>query len=164
MSMGSEVERKKGKLLMSAYLSRDIIQIKTSGINSIELDRGFKQTRRQRWKQPADAEAMSWAVSRNSCCRQLLRESARAHSQSSVHALPSFLVPAFSLPQQRPQSALPFSTSTACQSRIGAAPISVPPEVTLTFVDLPKTSKGTPRANAADVPTMAVDVSGPLGS
>ncbi|KMP01264.1 54S ribosomal protein L6 [Coccidioides immitis RMSCC 2394] len=94
---------------------------------------------------------MTWAVSR-SCYRQLLRESAR------VNSLPAFLIPAFSLPQ-RSQT---FSTSAATQSRIGSAPISVPPEVSLKFIDLPK-SGATTRVTAADTPAMAVEVSGPLG-
>lgn len=95
---------------------------------------------------------MTWTVSRQ-CYSQLLRESAR------VNSVPAFLIPAFSLPQ-RPQT---FSTSATRQSRIGAAPLSIPPEVSLNFINLPK-SKTVPRANAADIPILAVEVSGPLGS
>ncbi|EEP76399.1 hypothetical protein UREG_01248 [Uncinocarpus reesii 1704] len=94
---------------------------------------------------------MTWALSRI-YCRQLLRESARLNS------LPPFLVPAFSLPPKTQN----FSTSAASQSRIGAAPISVPPEVALKFIDLPK-SKATTRVTSVDVPVVAVEVSGPLG-
>lgn len=93
---------------------------------------------------------MSFSLSRR-LGSQLLRESARANS-----FLPAFLVPAFAT--NSPRS---FSTTAPRESRIGGAALSIPAEVSLKFIDLPK-PRGMVRAQ--DVPTTAVEVTGPLGS
>ncbi|KAK2734347.1 hypothetical protein FQN55_002803 [Onygenales sp. PD_40] len=95
---------------------------------------------------------MNWAASR-SCYRQLLREPLRTNS------LPAFLIPAFSLP---PQSRS-FSATSPSQSRIGSAALSIPSEVSLKFIDLPITKVPLP-GRGKDIPTTAVDVTGPLGT
>ncbi|KAI1979162.1 54S ribosomal protein L6 mitochondrial [Ophidiomyces ophidiicola] len=94
---------------------------------------------------------MSGSIARHSY-RRFLRETIRSSPP------PAFLIPAFSLPQQSQK----FSTSSSRESRIGAAPIAVPPEVSLKFVKLPK-SQSIAKSRAVDVPTMGVEVSGPLG-
>ncbi|EEH17386.2 hypothetical protein PABG_07382 [Paracoccidioides brasiliensis Pb03] len=96
---------------------------------------------------------MNWAMSR-SCYRQLLKESMR------TNYLPAFILPAFSLPHNNSKQ---FSTSTAAQSRIGAAPLSIPSEVSLNFIELPVAKNSTVRPGK-DIPTTAVEVTGPLGS
>ncbi|KAJ5627020.1 54S ribosomal protein L6 [Penicillium herquei] len=60
------------------------------------------------------------------CARQLLREPFQRRS------LPLFLTPAFS-----PSRVQCFSSTSPAQSRIGGAPISVPPEVSLSLIDAP---------------------------
>jgi large subunit ribosomal protein L6 len=92
---------------------------------------------------------MSCAASKR-CLTQLIRDPARSRS------LPTFLVPAFS----QPLRAQCFSTTSAAQSRVGGAPISVPPEVSLKFVDLPQTQV---RSRTKEIPKMAIEVKGPLG-
>ncbi len=74
----------------------------------------------------------------------------------SFRQIPSFLVP--SLANARCQRS--FSTTRTSQSRVGGATISVPPEVSLRFYDLPKSNV---RSRKTDLPTSAVDVVGPLG-
>ncbi|KAJ9224509.1 hypothetical protein DTO212C5_5086 [Paecilomyces variotii] len=93
---------------------------------------------------------MSCAVSR-SCFRQLMRDPLRNN------AVPSFLVPAFS----QPLRAQCFSTTSPAQSRVGGAPISIPPDVSLNFIDLPQAQ--TRGRSAKDIPKTAVQVKGPLG-
>ncbi|EGC49327.1 ribosomal protein L6 [Histoplasma capsulatum var. duboisii H88] len=88
-----------------------------------------------------------------SCYRQLLNDPVRSNS------LPAFLLPAFSLPLRRQ----PFSVSTPTQSRVGSAPLSVPSEVSLKFIALPKVKNITAR-QGKDNPTTAMEVTGPLGT
>ncbi|OQE22941.1 hypothetical protein PENSTE_c009G04274 [Penicillium steckii] len=83
------------------------------------------------------------------CARQLLREPFQRGS------LPLFLTPAFS-----PSRAQCFSTTAPAQSRVGGAAISVPPEVSFTLLDLPKTVN---RGHGKDVPTHAAHIKGPKG-
>ncbi|KAE8151384.1 ribosomal protein L6, alpha-beta domain-containing protein [Aspergillus avenaceus] len=85
-----------------------------------------------------------------SCFKQLSQSSLRQGS------LPVFLAPAFSYPQ-RTQS---FSTTSPTQSRVGGSSISVPPEVSLKFIDLPQVQV---RGRAKDIPKTAIEVKGPLG-
>ena len=73
--------------------------------------------------------------------RRLLKEAAKTQT------VPSFLVPAFSTPQQRH-----FTTAQPRRSRVGNAPIAVPSEVSLRFFDLPKTNA---RSRKLDTPTTA---------
>ncbi|KAI9370055.1 ribosomal protein L6, alpha-beta domain-containing protein [Aspergillus egyptiacus] len=53
-----------------------------------------------------------------------------------------------------------FSTTPRVQSRIGGAAVSVPPEVSLKFIDLPQVKA---RGNAQNEPKSAIVVKGPLG-
>ncbi|KAL2822839.1 ribosomal protein L6, alpha-beta domain-containing protein [Aspergillus cavernicola] len=84
-----------------------------------------------------------------SCIRQLARI-------SLVQRAPTPLTPGLF----RSQQTQCFSTTPRAQSRVGAASISVPPEVSLKFIDLPQT---TVRGNAKDLPKVSIEVSGPLG-
>jgi len=86
--------------------------------------------------------------------RQPLQRLFSEHSSS--RPIPSFLVPSLVCRSNRKA----FSTSRVSQSRIGGAAISVPPEVSLRFYDLPKSNI---RSRKTDVPTSAVEVVGPLG-
>ncbi|KEF51856.1 uncharacterized protein A1O9_12194 [Exophiala aquamarina CBS 119918] len=72
---------------------------------------------------------------------------------SRTREIPSFLLPSVS-------SLRSFSTSHARRSRIGREAITIPPEVTLRFFDLPK---GTGRSRNPDTPKSALEVTGPLG-
>jgi hypothetical protein len=85
-----------------------------------------------------------------SCLRQLTRNPLRQTS------LPIFLAPAYSHPL-RTQC---FSTTSPTQSRVGGAPISIPPEVSLKFIDLPQTQV---RGRSKEIPKTAIEVKGPLG-
>lgn len=82
---------------------------------------------------------------------------ALAPSTRSI-ALPSFLLPAFQVPQL---SARFLSSSPCSQSKIGSAPLSVPPEVTFDVVTPPKASgKKWSRVQ----PMSTVNIKGPLGT
>ncbi|ETN39319.1 uncharacterized protein HMPREF1541_05542 [Cyphellophora europaea CBS 101466] len=78
--------------------------------------------------------------------RRLLRQAAQTREISS------FLVPALS---QRS-----FSTSISRSSRIGKEPITIPPEVSLQFIELPRSNARTRKIDAA---TSVVAIKGPLG-
>ncbi|KAL4804363.1 ribosomal protein L6, alpha-beta domain-containing protein [Aspergillus unguis] len=82
------------------------------------------------------------------CLRQLARGSLRQRS------------PAFPAPLSRSQPTQFFSTTPRAQSRVGGAAISVPPEVSLKFIDLPQTEV---RGGSKDQPKTAIEVNGPLG-
>jgi hypothetical protein len=84
-----------------------------------------------------------------------LRRLARQASASS--SIPLFLLPC--LPKSH--QARSFSSNHASNSRIGGAAISVPPEVSLRFFELPKSNI---RSRKKDVPVSAVEVAGPLGT
>ncbi|OJJ45304.1 hypothetical protein ASPZODRAFT_152979 [Penicilliopsis zonata CBS 506.65] len=92
---------------------------------------------------------MSCSISR-SCLKQLTRDPLRGSS------LPVFLAPAFS----RPLRAQCFSSTSPAQSRIGGAPVSVPPEVSLQFINIrnPKV-----RGRGKEIPNTAIEIKGPLG-
>ncbi|KAJ5323120.1 hypothetical protein N7452_011409 [Penicillium brevicompactum] len=83
------------------------------------------------------------------CARQLFRESFQRGS------LPIFLAPAFS-----PSRTQCFSTTSPAQSRVGGAPISIPPEVSFKLIDLPETLI---RTRGKDVPKFAAEIEGPRG-
>jgi large subunit ribosomal protein L6 len=71
--------------------------------------------------------------------------------------LPAFLVPAFTRPAQSSQ----FSTSPRCRSKIGALPLTLPPDVTFTIIPASTTTtRG--RVGSSDTWTR-VEVDGPLG-
>ncbi|KAL5336664.1 ribosomal protein L6, alpha-beta domain-containing protein [Aspergillus crustosus] len=83
-----------------------------------------------------------------SCLRQLARGSLTKKASN------------FSSPLLRSQQTQPFSSTPRAQSRVGGAAISIPPEVSLKFIDLPQTEA---RGKANDQPKIAVEISGPLG-
>ncbi|PYH44126.1 mitochondrial 54S ribosomal protein uL6m [Aspergillus saccharolyticus JOP 1030-1] len=85
-----------------------------------------------------------------SCLRQFARGSLGAGAAAARSGA------AFALPL-RTQS---FSTTSPTQSRKGGAPITVPPEVSLKFIDLPVVAA---RGNAQEAPKVAIEVKGPLG-
>ncbi|RAH40830.1 mitochondrial 54S ribosomal protein uL6m [Aspergillus brunneoviolaceus CBS 621.78] len=85
-----------------------------------------------------------------SCLRQFARSSLRTGAASARPAS------AFALPLRTQ----PFSTTSPTQSRKGSAPITIPPEVSLKFIDLPVVSV---RGGAEEAPKVAIEVSGPLG-
>ena len=78
--------------------------------------------------------------------RQLLRQAAQTREVAG------FLVPALSRRQ--------FSTSITRSSRIGKEPVSIPPEVSLQFIELPRSNARTRNVDAA---TSSVQIKGPLG-
>ncbi|KAL4885660.1 ribosomal protein L6, alpha-beta domain-containing protein [Aspergillus karnatakaensis] len=80
-----------------------------------------------------------------SCFRQLARGS---------------LTKRLPIPPLRAQQTQLFSTTPRAQSRVGGAAISVPPEVSLKFIDLPQTEA---RGQAKDQPKVAIEIAGPLG-
>ncbi|CAG7976876.1 unnamed protein product [Penicillium olsonii] len=83
------------------------------------------------------------------CARQLLREPFQRGS------LPIFLAPAFSQPRSQC-----FSTTSPSQSRVGGAPITIPPEVSFKLVDIPETLT---RTRGKDIPKFAAEIKGPRG-
>ncbi|KIW16454.1 hypothetical protein PV08_06508 [Exophiala spinifera] len=91
-------------------------------------------------------------ASLHSPLRQLVRDAGRARE------IPSFLLPAVSQRWLSRQNAT--LAASARQSRIGRTPITVPPEVTLRFYDLPR---GNTRSRKPDTPSTALEVTGPLG-
>ena len=72
-------------------------------------------------------------------------------------ALLDFLVPAFG-PDQTVRS---FSRASRLQSRIGAAPLSIPPSVQLRLIDAPKPKKNLIAQRIT--PPRTLEVTGPLG-
>ncbi|KAF2796188.1 60S ribosomal protein-like protein L6 [Melanomma pulvis-pyrius CBS 109.77] len=69
-------------------------------------------------------------------------------------SIPTFLLPAFHIPV----SSRTFATTSPCFSKIGAAALSVPPDVTFTVIPPPVRGKG-----ARSQPMSTVRVKGPLG-
>ena len=78
-------------------------------------------------------------------------------SQGQGTTLPAFLVPALA----PTQSAAHFSCTTRCRSKIGRAPLSLPPQVTFRILETPpkKQSRGISRSE----PDRSVEIEGPLG-
>lgn len=78
-------------------------------------------------------------------------------SQAQGITLPAFLVPALA----PTQPAAHFSSTTKCHSKIGRAPLSLPPEVTFRILETPpkKQSRGMSRSE----PDRSVEIEGPLG-
>ena len=79
------------------------------------------------------------------------------HMSSRATSLPDFLVPAFARPVQHRA----FTSSAQCKSRIGAAPLSIPPEVQVTVLE-PKNSRRNVRLRR-EAPPRTCEVKGPLG-
>ncbi|MCJ1313157.1 hypothetical protein MMC25_006834 [Agyrium rufum] len=76
--------------------------------------------------------------------------------ETAIRVLPDFLLPAFATSTSTRQ----FSSSTAHKSRIGAAPVTIPPEVQFRILD-PSGRRGDGARRIA-VPRI-VEVEGPLG-
>lgn len=81
--------------------------------------------------------------------------SAIKSSRSAEISIPSFLLPAF---QQQSSS---FSTSSPCQSKIGSAPLSLPPDVNFNIVEAPVQKKGARVSRTQGGATIHIE--GPLG-
>jgi large subunit ribosomal protein L6 len=77
--------------------------------------------------------------------------------------IPTFLVPTFAQPRTTPpRQTAHFSTTCRYRSKIGRAPLSLPPEVTFTIFDSPHTNAS--RNVSRSEPNKTVEVKGPLGS
>ena len=76
---------------------------------------------------------------------------------SSIVSIPDFLLPAFA----NHLSLRSFSSTTKWASRIGSAPISLPPEVNLRFLEPPSSKRNIVRRIA---PPRTLEVEGPLGN
>lgn len=72
--------------------------------------------------------------------------------------LPAFLVPAFA---QRSRQTSAFSTSSRCASKVGRAPLSLPPDVTFQIHQTPPPKAG--RQVSRTQVGSTVNVKGPLG-
>ncbi|KAF2494776.1 putative mitochondrial 54S ribosomal protein YmL16 [Lophium mytilinum] len=80
----------------------------------------------------------------------------RVASYSNYESLPSFLLPAF----QAPARSRTFSTTPSCLSKIGSAPLSIPPEVTFNILSPKMMSIG---KHGRAQPYRVVEIKGPLG-
>ncbi|KAF1977434.1 mitochondrial 54S ribosomal protein YmL16 [Bimuria novae-zelandiae CBS 107.79] len=90
-----------------------------------------------------------FSTARRRCARSIL-----PHSPQTTDYIPLFLLPAF----QRPAAARGFASTSPCRSKIGSAPLSIPPGVT--FKVIPPSTKGrVVRAQAMST----VQIKGPLG-
>lgn len=94
-------------------------------------------------------------------CRRSLRTASAASSLPlCVEAtLPAFLVPAFQPSRQRTSQ---FSTSSQCKSKIGRAPVSIPPEVTFRMT-VPPPQKTLPSGISRSQSLTMIEVDGPRG-
>lgn len=81
--------------------------------------------------------------------------SAIKNTRSSEISIPGFLLPAF---QQQSSS---FSTSLPCHSKIGSAPLSLPPDVNFNIVAAPVQKKGARVSRTQEGATIHIE--GPLG-
>ena len=97
-----------------------------------------------------------YSQARQRCVRAVT--SVHPAAQLTEVTLPSFLVPAFQPARQRNAQ---FSTSSTCRSKIGRAPLSLPPEVNFRILE-PVMSKQASRASRSQVGSV-VEVEGPLG-
>ena len=124
---------------------REQLQVKVSNFVGPK-----KKKKAQQLSETQKAVAMASSPVQQSCLRQLNRKSlGRAK-------LPISLAGPFS----RPLQAHSFSSTSPTQSRIGRAPISVPPEVSLNFIDLPQVHT---RRRDVEIPKTEIEINGPLG-
>ncbi|KAF2739718.1 mitochondrial 54S ribosomal protein YmL16 [Polyplosphaeria fusca] len=86
--------------------------------------------------------------------RRRCAQNALAASIPASASIPTFLLPAFHIPT----SSRSFSSSSPCQSKIGSAPLSVPPEVSFKIV-APSARARTHRVQ----PMSTAHIKGPLG-
>lgn len=111
---------------------------------------------------PVRLPAVGGAVTRNSLSVGLSSnmgsfylQPSRALRSSSIN-LPEFLIPAF----HNAKKARPFSTSQPCAFRVGGAPITLPPGVTLKLNEPPVRRKNVPTRIER---LRLIEVEGPLG-
>jgi large subunit ribosomal protein L6 len=97
----------------------------------------------------ASTTARMFHAARRQCVRRVT-----AASTATPDFIPTFLLPAF----QTPIAGRSFATTAPCLSKIGSAPLSVPPEVTFTVAEA--STKG---IGGRAQPMSTVYVSGPLG-
>lgn len=90
-----------------------------------------------------------FSTARQRCGRSIL-----ASPPQKTDSIPFFLVPAF----QRPAAARGFASTASCQSKIGSAPLSIPPGVTFKVIPPSVRGRGA-RAQAMST----VQIKGPLG-
>lgn len=100
---------------------------------------------------------MSLPAVRNGC-RPRTFASASSHFGSEGFTVPLYLVPAL---RQVTSSNRGFSTSPSCKSKVGGAPLSVPPEVSFRL-STPPPLKQRARTSRTE-PTSIVEVEGPKG-
>jgi len=93
-------------------------------------------------------------------CRRALRPSTicTATQSASEFTLPGFLVPAFT---QRWQQRANFSATRSEKSKIGSAPLTLPPDVTFNIIQTPAVAQG--RGMSRTQPGAVVEIQGPLG-
>ncbi|GAB7349380.1 hypothetical protein MBLNU459_g8505t1 [Dothideomycetes sp. NU459] len=83
---------------------------------------------------------------------------AASNSHTTEISIPSFLLPAFHPSQQRTST---FSTSASCHSKIGSAPLSLPPDVSFRILQAPQQKVGARISRTQ--PGSTVEIEGPLG-
>ncbi|KAF2689826.1 mitochondrial 54S ribosomal protein YmL16 [Lentithecium fluviatile CBS 122367] len=90
-----------------------------------------------------------FAPARRRCAQRLVKA-----SSPPSDSIPTFLLPAF----QTPAAYRSFATTSPCQSKIGSAPLSIPPGVTFKIIP-PSARARTARSQAMST----VQIKGPLG-
>ena len=103
------------------------------------------------------AIAMARPICRNGSSRAL--RSIFDTSKTNDAAVPTFLAPAFA--RRSPAQTSSFSTTSQCRSKIGRAPLSLPPEVTFTVMQMP--SKGQGMNISRQEPESVAEITGPRG-
>lgn len=101
--------------------------------------------------------AMARPICRNGSSRAL--RSIFDTSRTNDAAVPTFLAPAFA--RGSPAQTSSFSTTSQCRSKIGRAPLSLPPEVTFTVMQMP--SKGQGMNISRQEPESVAEITGPRG-
>ena len=95
-------------------------------------------------------------------CKGSLRALRSVLTPSTSHnvTIPAFLVPSLAQPELPRQNAR-FSTTPRNRSKIGRAPLSVPPEVTFRILETPQPKQI--RNISRSEPSRKVEIQGPLG-
>lgn len=95
------------------------------------------------------APAAMFAPARRHCAQRIASASIPASD-----SIPTFLLPAF----HYPAPSRSFATTSPCLSKIGSAPLSIPPEVTFKVVPPPTRARGSRTQSMS-----TVHIKGPLG-
>jgi hypothetical protein len=108
--------------------------------------------------QQAYCTSVNMAASR--CCRRPSSALKSVFIPQMNHnaSIPSFLLPAFTFPA----STSSFSTSSQCRSKIGRAPLSLPPEVKFTVTQAPARGPSSSQVSRAQQGSV-VEIEGPKG-